>query len=77
MKKKDVIELLDGTEVRSIQFEDLVYVDGKNERVIDCYTGKVHKPTVAQWIELFHEAFRQEFGHDSVDALLKEEFGGK
>jgi hypothetical protein len=67
---KDIQETLQGHEIRSIQFEDLVTVVG--DTVVDCYTGKVHHPTAAQWKELLNEAFREEFGTSDVEAVLRE-----
>ena len=73
MTKKQILKELDGCEIHSIQFEDLVTVD--NSIIIRCFDGKRINPTTAQTKELWQEAFEEEFGTRNVAALLKEEFG--
>ena len=73
MTKREIMEELQGCEVYSLQFENLVAVKGDTAK--DCYTGKVRKPTIAQWKELWQEYFEQEFGTRNVNALLQQEFG--
>jgi len=71
MTKQEIMETLEGSEINSIQFENLVTV--KEGKVIDCYTGKVHTPTKAQALELLSEAIRDEYGTDNMDYILKYE----
>ena len=72
MTKQEIIKTLEGQEVLSIQFEGIVAI--KDGKVINYHDGKMINPTIAQWKELFQEAFEQEFGTRNVMTLLREEF---
>ena len=68
MTKAEILRELEGQEIQSIQFEDLVTVeDGKVKRF---FIGDTITPTKAQAEELLEEAFEAEFGTRNTRQVL-------
>lgn len=64
----------DGHEIRSIKYEGIVYVNGKDKTIK--VLGKTIKPSLSDIKELMDEAFYEEFGYRNANELIKatEEF---
>ncbi len=75
MTKNQILKELEGCEIWSLQFEDMVTVS--KGKVYRHYLGDTITPTKAQARELFEEHFEAEFGTRNVYALLEKEFGLK
>jgi hypothetical protein len=59
----------DGHEIRSIKYEGVVYVNGKDKTIK--VLGKTIKPSLKDIKELMDEAFYEEFGYRNVNDYMK------
>lgn len=71
MTIKEIKKELNGTEISSFEFEDVVGING--DYITLSYDGKRIKPTNEQWKILWDEMIYQEFGTTDINTILRNE----